>query len=118
VEWKNWKTRGQTHDSTKQIDKDKESHRETAKSKQFRQDDKLAEIMNCRIDPPPTLREQYTPRFRSHGVRNGMGAELGLEGREMLHQESRQETIFTKGKQILLMQSVDIGFGVFFDDSI
>jgi len=49
---------------------------------------------------------------------NSMRAELRLERGEVLHQECRQETIFTEGEQILLMQGVNIGVSVLFDNSI
>jgi len=51
-------------------------------------------------------------------MRGSIRAEFGFECREMLHQKSRQETIFTEGEQILLVQCVDIGFGVFLDDTV
>jgi hypothetical protein len=50
-------------------------------------------------------------------MRNSVRAELCLEGREMLHQECRQEAIFTKGEQILLMQGVNVGLSVLFNNS-
>ena len=44
--------------------------------------------------------------------------ELGAERREVLQQECRQETIFTKRKQVLLVQRVNVGFSVLLDDTI
>ena len=50
-------------------------------------------------------------------MRDCVRAELGLKGREVLHQKRREETIFTKGEQILLVQGVDVTFGVVVDDA-
>ena len=48
---------------------------------------------------------------------NCIRTELGLEGWEMLHQEGRQETVFTEGKEILLMQRVNIRLSILFNNS-
>jgi len=49
---------------------------------------------------------------------HSVGAKLGLERREMLHQQCCQETIFSKREKILLVERVDIGLGVFFDNAV
>lgn len=36
----------------------------------------------------------------------------------MLHQERRQETIFTEGEVILLMQRANVGLSILFDNSV
>ena len=74
--------------------------------------------MDGGVDPTTSLREEDTPRLRCDGASEGVCTELGLERGEMLHQQGSQETIFTKGEQILLVQGVDIGFSVFFDDTV
>jgi hypothetical protein len=48
---------------------------------------------------------------------NSVRAELCLEGRKMLHQERSQEAIFSEGKKVLLMQGVNIGIGILFNNS-
>jgi len=47
-----------------------------------------------------------------------MGAELCFEGREMVHQECGQETIFTEGEQILLMLGVNVALRILFGNRI
>jgi hypothetical protein len=74
--------------------------------------------MNSRIDPPTALREENTPRLGRHSVRNRIRAKLGFESREMLHKKSGQESIFSKREQILLVQGINVGFGILFDDPI
>lgn len=74
--------------------------------------------MNSRIDPPTALREKNTPRLGRYSVRNRIRAKLGFESREMLHKESGQESIFSKREQILLVQGINVGFGILFDDPI
>ena len=74
--------------------------------------------MNSRVDPSTPLREQNTPRLGSHRVRNRIRAKLGFKRREMLHQQRRQKPILSQREQVLLVQRVDIGFGVFLNDAI
>ena len=50
-------------------------------------------------------------------MRDHIQDELRLEHQEVL-QECHQETIFTKGKQVLLVQCVYIPFGVLIDDMV
>jgi len=45
-------------------------------------------------------------------------AELRLELREVFHQQGCQETILSEREQILLVQCVDVGLGVLFDDTV
>jgi hypothetical protein len=49
-------------------------------------------------------------------MRNRIGREFHLVLREILHHQSRQVSIFTQGKQILLVQGINIRFGVRLND--
>ncbi len=49
---------------------------------------------------------------------NSIGSKLGAKSREMLEHKSCQVTIFTQREQVLLVECVDIWFGVFFDDAV
>ena len=111
-------TANSTHQCTDEIQVYKEPHGETTDATKFRQDSKLAQVMDGRVDPTTTLREQHTPRDRRHGPSDGIGLELGLERREMLHEERRQEPIFTQREQILLVKRVDIGLSVLVNDTV
>lgn len=51
-------------------------------------------------------------------MRDGVGAELSLERREMLHHECCQESILSEREQILLVQRIDIGLRVLLDDTV
>jgi len=51
-------------------------------------------------------------------MRDRIRDELCLERREVLQKERRQETIFTKGEQVLLVQRVYVPFGVLVDDTV
>lgn len=51
-------------------------------------------------------------------MRDSIRSEFGPEGWEVLEEEGRQVTIFTEREQILLVQSVDQRFRVFFDDTV
>ena len=74
--------------------------------------------MDGRVDPTTTLREEDAPRVWRHRMTERMRIELGLEGREVLHDESRQETIFTEREQVLLVQGVHVRLGVLVDDTV
>jgi hypothetical protein len=105
-------------EGTEQIDEDEEPHRETAEAEQLWQDDKFAQIVYRRVDPSSTLGEQDLPAFRCHGMCDSIRTELGLETGEVLHQQRRQESIFTETEQILLVEGVHIRLGVLFDDTV
>ena len=51
-------------------------------------------------------------------MRHRIGNEFRLEGREMLHEERGEETIFTEREKILLVERVNVAFGVFVDDPV
>ena len=74
--------------------------------------------MDGRIDPTTTLGQQDAKTIRRNGVGLGVRRELHLEGREVLHHDSRQVSIFTKREQVLLVQRVDVGFRVLLDDAV
>ncbi len=107
-----------TYQSTKKIQEDEESHREAAETKQLRKENELAQVMDSRVDPPTTLRQQHPPRLRGDRMRQGIRIELGAERREVLEHQSRKVTIFTEGEQVLLVQGVDVRLGVLFDDAV
>ena len=51
-------------------------------------------------------------------MRDGVLSELGLERGEMLKQKCREVMIFTEREQVLLVQRVDEGLCVLFDDAV
>ena len=51
-------------------------------------------------------------------MRHRIGNELCLERGKVLHHERGQETIFTERKEVLLVQRVDVAFGVFVNDPV
>ena len=67
----------------------------------------FSQIVNGRVDPSTTLRQQNTPRVgsNSHGV--SIGDELRFVIREMLENESSEVTIFSEREQILLVKSIE-----------
>lgn len=46
-------------------------------------------------------------------MRNGIRSELHFHSWEMLHHESCEVSIFSQGEEILLVQGIHIGFGIF-----
>ena len=107
-----------TYDRSQQIDKDEEPHRETAKPAQLGQDHQLQQVVHRRVDPPTSLRKQDPPRLGRHRVRHRIRNEFRLEGRKVLQEECGEETVFTEGEEVLLVERVDIAFGVFVDDPV
>lgn len=107
-----------THQCTDQIQVHKEPHRETANAAHFRQNSKLAQVMDGRVDPSTTLREQHAPRDRGHSPSDRIRLEFGLECRKVLQEKRRQEPIFTQREQVLLVKRVDIGLGVLVNNTV
>ena len=71
------------------------------------QEDEFAEIVNCRVDPPATLKQQNLPVTRSHGVLMSIQDELCFEEREVLEEQRSKLSIFTNWQKVLHMQCVD-----------
>lgn len=107
-----------THQCANKVQVHKEPHRETTYATKFWKDSKLAKVVNGRVDPAATLREQHSPGDRRHGPSDRIGLELGLERREVFHEERRQEPIFTKREQVFLVKCVDMGLCVIVDDTV
>ena len=105
-----------THNSPEKIKEDDESHREETKSTHLRQEQEFSQIVDCRVDPSSTLRQQNAPRARRDCVGDGIRRELHLECRKVLHHQRSKISVLSKREQVLLVQSVDVGLGVFFDD--
>ena len=49
---------------------------------------------------------------------NRIGGKLSLVGWEMLHHQCCQVSIFTEGQKILLVQGIEVAFGIFVDDTV
>ena len=84
-----------------------ETHRETAETAKLLQGDEFPEIVNCRVDPAATLRQQNFPVIRSHGVLMSIPDELRFEEGEVLEEQRSKVWIFTKMQKVLHMQCVD-----------
>ena len=106
------------NDGRDQINEYNESHRETTETTESVKEDKFSKIVNSRVDPTTTLREQYAPGLGSDGVGDGRSEELRAERREVLQQERCQETIFTEREQVFLVQRVDVSFCIVIDDPV
>ena len=73
-----------TYNCTEQINHDDETHRETTETTELIEEDEFAEVVYCRVDPTPTLREQNLPVIWGDGVGVRIADELRLEVREVL----------------------------------
>ena len=107
-----------TYQSTQEVYEHEESHGETAEAEHVGQENEFAQVVDSGVDPTTTLREQNAPRLGSDSVSDGRSEELRAERREVLQQQRRQETIFTEGEQVLLVQRVDVGLGVLLYDAV
>lgn len=107
----------ETYQCSQKIDEHEEPHGETAETEQLWQEHQFAKVVYRRVNPPTPLGQQDAPRFRSDSVCDGVRGEFRLEGREVLHHERGEETIFTKGEQVLLVERVDHVLRVFIDDT-
>ena len=68
-----------THQGIDEIQVHKEPYRETADAAKFWHDSKFAEVVDDRIDPTATLREQHSPRDWHRGPSDRIGLEFDLE---------------------------------------
>ena len=74
--------------------------------------------MQCRVDPPTSLRKQNTPRVWRGRERVRIWDEFVGHGWEMFGHEGSEVAILSERQQVLLMQCVDVAVGVFFDDLV
>lgn len=72
--------------------------------------------MDRRVDPSSTLTQKYIPSTWRDCTGNSVRGEFHLVRREVLHHERGEVSIFSEREQILLVECVNIGFGVFVND--
>ena len=84
-----------------QVDHDYKSHGETTETAELVQKHEFTKVVYGRVDPTPTLRQQDLPVVGRDRVRVSVPHELSLVVREVLQQERRQVTIFTKVQKVL-----------------
>lgn len=101
-----------------EVDEDDEAHGKATETTQSIEEDELSQVVDGGVDPSTTLRQQDTPFIGGDGVRMSVPDELGLVVREVLKQQGRQVSIFTKMEQVLHMESVDAVLRVVVDDSL
>ena len=106
------------NESRQEINEYDETHRETAESAETVQEDQFSQVVNGRVDPSSTLRQQDRPLVWCYGEGMSVTDELGLVHREVLQEESREVTIFTKMEKVLHVEGVDSVFGIVLDDSV
>jgi hypothetical protein len=100
----------------KQIEEDNESHRKETESTHFRNGQEFKEVMNSRIDPSSTLRQENCPTRRRDGVSDSIGRKFHLESGKVLHHQCREVSIFTQREKVLLVEGVHVRLGILVDD--
>jgi hypothetical protein len=101
-----------------EVDEDDEAHGKAAETAQSIEEDELSQVVDGRVDPSTTLRQQDRPFIGSDGVRMSVPDELGLVVREVLKQQGCQVSIFTKMEQVLHMERVDTVLRVVVDNGL
>jgi hypothetical protein len=106
------------YNCAQEIKENNESHGETTEAAQFWEGHQFAEVVDGGIDPATTLREKNGPPLWCNCVRDRVRSKLELVCWEVLHEQGGQVTIFTKRKEVLLVERVNIVLGVFVDDAV
>lgn len=97
----------------KKIQVEAHLHGETERPAQVAYENKLHQIVNRRIDPSSSLRQQDRKCVGNNCSAPGVRAEHHLAIRERAQKERRQESILAEQKQVLLVKSGDDGLRVF-----
>lgn len=105
---------GGKHEGTDEVHKDDKLHREAECTAQVTDQHELEQVVNGRIDPSSSLREQDSETFRHDRLAYGLRAEHHLSLRERLEHECREVSVFTKEEKILLVKRIDNVFRVVF----
>ena len=72
--------------------------------------------MNCRIDPPTTLREKDSKLVGDNCLAHGLGAEHHLALGECLKHERGEVPILAEEEQVFLVERINDVLRVVFDD--
>lgn len=107
-----------TYDCTQKVNENNEAHTEATEPAQFREENEFTQVVDRRVDPSTTLRQKNRPPLRGNSVRESIRRELQLIRWEVLHKERSEISIFSKRKEILLVQRIHMVFRVFVNDSV
>lgn len=92
-----------THDRANEVQEYEETHREQTETAKLGQESQLDQIVDSRVNPATTLRQQHAKAIWSNSMCNGVRGELHLECREVGHHDGCQISIFTQREQVLLV---------------
>lgn len=100
------------HKGTHELDKDDELHTEAECSAEITDQDQFHEVVDSTVDPSSSLGEKDLEFVGYGGLANSLWHEHLLPlGKSPQHQ-GREITIFSKEKQVFLVQCVDNVFGI------
>ena len=88
-------------DRGQEVDEDDEPHREAAESAELVDEDELGQVVDGRVDPSSSLREQHAPLVRSDRLCERGSDERRLVLGEVLEEERGQVSILSEVKQVL-----------------
>ncbi len=104
---------GREDDSTEEIDEDHKSHTETTETAQVLQEDELSQVVDGRIDPSSSLRQENGPCFWSRSAGIGIRYKLVRHCWEVFGHQGCQISILTKRQEILLVKRIDFTISIF-----
>lgn len=104
------------NECTEEIEEYDEAHGEAAPTAHVIDAEQFHQIVDGRVDPSSSLRQQDGPAGRGDSVGDGVWRKLHLERRKVFHHQRGQVTIFTEGEQVLFVKRVDVDLGVFVND--
>lgn len=94
---------GRENESSKQVNEHDESHTEAAEATQVLEEHKLSQVVDSRVNPTTSLGHENLPCFWSSCAGICIWNELVRHVREVFGHKSGEESIFSKGQQVLLM---------------
>jgi hypothetical protein len=90
-----------------EVDEDDEAHREAAHATEGVDEEQLKQIVDCRVDPAPSLRKQNFPAFWSCCQGSSVSDKGCLVRRKSLQQKRCEITVFSQVQQVLQVKRID-----------
>ena len=104
------------HKSPRKLHKHNELHREAECAAEVSHQQEFGKIMNGRINPPATLRQEDSELIGDNRLAHGLGAEHHLALRECFKHERGEVPILAKEEQVFLVECIDNILRVVLDD--
>ncbi|KAG5461694.1 MAG: hypothetical protein BJ554DRAFT_6065 [Olpidium bornovanus] len=99
-----------------QLHEDHELHGKAGNPAQVFYQHELQQVVHCRVNPAPPLRQQNPESARHHRLALGLRHEHHLPLREVAQHQRRQKPVLAQQKQVFLVQRFHLVLAVLLDD--